>query len=208
MKLSLVVLSEGKANGQRIPVTLSQFVIGRDPQCNLKPASPMISKRHCGLLVKDGQVWIRDFNSSNGTFVNDEQVKGQRRLQNDDVLKIGPLQFRLVIEAPTPVNKATPIPPKAKANKGGEEDVADMLLSLGDDADAAPMESASDQEVSSSTVMDIPAFNPAAPPPEAAKVPEEPKKPEPKKEEKKPSAQQSTAAAAKAILEKYTKRQR
>jgi len=208
MKLSLVVLSEGKANGQRIPVTLAQFVIGRDAQCNLKPASPMISKRHCALIVKDGQVWIRDFNSTNGTFVNDEPVKGQRRLQNDDILKVGPLQFRLAIEAPTPVNKPTPIPPKANASKEGEEDVADMLLSLGDDAEgAAAQESSSDQEMSGSTVMDMPAFNPAPPEP-AAKAPEEPKKPEPKKEEKKPTAQQSTAAAAKAILEKYTRRQR
>lgn len=208
MKVSLVVLSEGKANGQRIPVTLSQFVIGRDPQCHLKPASPLISKRHCALLIKDGQVWIRDFNSTNGTSVNDEPLKGQRKLKNDDILKVGPLTFRLSIEAPVPVNKPTPVPPKAGKPASEDEDIADMLLSIGDDGAMSPAaESASDQEVAGSTVMDIPAFNPAPPEPKAEDKPEE-KKPEPKKEEKKPSAQQSTAAAAKAILEKYTRRQR
>src|SRR5262245_7004161 len=70
MKLSLVVMTAGKSQGQAIPVTLAQFVIGRDPQCNLRPASAVISKRHCALLVQDGRVAIRDFNSTNGTFVN------------------------------------------------------------------------------------------------------------------------------------------
>jgi predicted component of type VI protein secretion system len=202
MKLSLVVLSEGKANGQRIPINLAQFVVGRDAQCHLKPASPLISKRHCAILVKDGQVYIRDFNSTNGTFVNDEQVQGQRKLEHDDELKIGPLKFRLSIEGGTPVNKPTPIPPKtSKKAASADEDVADMLLTLEDDAAAPP---ASDNEMAGSTVMELPAFE-SPPPADEAKAE---KKPEPKKEEKKPSSQQSTAAAAKAILEKYTRRQR
>ena len=77
MKVSLVVMSDGKAKGQAIPVTLPQFVIGRDPQCQLRPASPVISKRHCALLVRGEQVFVRDFESTNGTFVNDQPVKGE-----------------------------------------------------------------------------------------------------------------------------------
>jgi len=91
MKLSLIVLTAGKSAGKAIPITLSQFIIGRDPQCNLRPASPMISKRHCALLVKGGKVFIRDFDSTNGTFINNEQIKGERELKHDDVLKAGPL---------------------------------------------------------------------------------------------------------------------
>ena len=49
MKLSLVVVSEGKLKGQSLPITLSQFLIGRDSQCHLRPNSPAISKRHCAL---------------------------------------------------------------------------------------------------------------------------------------------------------------
>ena len=43
MKLSLVVVTAGKAAGQSIPIPSAQFIIGRDPQCNLRPASAMIS---------------------------------------------------------------------------------------------------------------------------------------------------------------------
>src|SRR6266852_4815261 len=102
MKLSLVVLTPGKSEGKVIPITLTQFVIGRDPQCQLRPASAVISKRHCALLVKGAKAFIRDFDSTNGTFVNDEQVTGERELHHDDTLKVGPLSFRVAIETKAP----------------------------------------------------------------------------------------------------------
>src|SRR3954469_20727099 len=108
MKLSLVVLSEGKAKGTAIPITLSQFLIGRDPQCHLRPASAVISKRHCAVLVRGSKAFVRDFDSTNGTFINDEAVKGERELHNNDSLKVGPIQFRVVLEVTPPVNKPTP----------------------------------------------------------------------------------------------------
>src|SRR5215475_11119165 len=111
MKLSLVVLSQGKGEGKIIPITLSQFLIGRDPQCHLRPASATISKRHCAILVKNGKVLVRDFDSTNGTFINDEPLKGQREVHHGDQLRLGPLTFQVTIETTAPVNKPTPPPP-------------------------------------------------------------------------------------------------
>src|ERR1700688_4697596 len=98
MKISLVVLSPGAAEGKSLPINVAQFVIGRDPQCNLRPASAMISKRHCAVLVKGGQVWVRDYESTNGTFINDQQIRGEVPISDGDTLKVGPLSFKLVIE--------------------------------------------------------------------------------------------------------------
>src|SRR2546430_17740644 len=98
MKLSLVVMTAGKSKGQAVPVNLPQFIIGRDPQCNLRPASAAISKRHCAVLVKEGKVFVRDFDSTNGTFVNDVPIKGEVPLKHEDILKIGPLEFKVVME--------------------------------------------------------------------------------------------------------------
>src|SRR5947209_12711282 len=136
MKLSLVVLSEGKARGQSIPITLPQFLIGRDKECQLRPASPMISKRHCAVLIKGAKAFVRDFGSTNGTFVNDDPVKGERELKNEDVLKVGPLQFRVALEVTPPVNKPTPPPPKTDAPTD-DADLAAMLLALQDDGGTA-----------------------------------------------------------------------
>jgi pSer/pThr/pTyr-binding forkhead associated (FHA) protein len=111
MKLQLVVLTPGKWENKVIPITLSQFLIGRDPQCHLRPASVLISKRHCALLVREGNVFLRDFDSTNGTFVNDQQIKGEVELHAEDRLKVGPLLFALKVEVPTAVDKPTPVPP-------------------------------------------------------------------------------------------------
>jgi predicted component of type VI protein secretion system len=206
MKLSLVVLSEGKAKGSAIPITLSQFLIGRDPQCQLRPASAMISKRHCAILVKNGQVFVRDFDSTNGTSVNDEPLKGERQLHNDDLLKVGPLSFRVQLEVTPPVNKPTPPPKKLTAGTGEEDDVAAMLLSLQDDSSAGIAPGPGDSVVPDGTTqMDIPRQpeDPAV----AAKAAEEARK-KAEEEAKKKANNANTSAAAKAILEKYSRRTR
>ncbi len=117
MKLSLVVLTQGANQGKVLEIKLSQFLVGRDPQCHLRPASPMISKRHCAVLQREGKAFVRDFDSTNGTFVNNEQVKGEMELHNGDQLKIGPLMFSVLLEAGTPVNRPTPPPPTKAATK-------------------------------------------------------------------------------------------
>jgi predicted component of type VI protein secretion system len=204
MKLSLMVLTAGKESGRAIPITLSQFLIGRDPQCQLRPASALISKRHCAVLVKGGKVFVRDFDSTNGTFVNDKQVKGERELHHDDLLKVGPLSFRVAIEATPPVNKPTP-PPAKVAETSDDDSVAAMLLALQDDGGgpSSGLKADADGVPAGSTVMDLPsplAVEAAAN--EAAADKAGAKKPEPAK----PAG--NTSSAAKAILEKYQRRPR
>jgi predicted component of type VI protein secretion system len=206
MKLSLVVTSPGKGEGKIIPITLSQFLIGRDPQCHLRPASPIISKRHCALLVRDGKVFLRDFDSTNGTLVNDEPIKGEQELHNDDRLSVGPLSFRVKIEAAPPVNKPTPVPPPAAAaaaNTSDDESIAAMLLSLQEEGEtkaAGPV--GNDGVPQGSTVLDIPA------PLQAEANANKEESPGPKKKEPPKPTYGNTSTAAKAILEKYTRRQR
>src|SRR5260370_34367046 len=111
MKVRLVVVTPGKWEGKEIPITLPQFIIGRDEKCNLRPSSPLISKRHCAILVRGSQAFLRDFGSTNGTFINDKRIDGERELENADRLTIGPLHFEFRLETSTPVDKPTPMPP-------------------------------------------------------------------------------------------------
>jgi predicted component of type VI protein secretion system len=199
MKLSLVVLTPGKTEGKVIPITLSQFVIGRDPQCHLRPASAVISKRHCALLVRDDKAYVRDFESTNGTFVNDQPVKGEVELHHDDRLRVGPLVFgvRVETEAPAPVNRPTPPPATKKpAEATDDESIAAMLLDIQDESGTSG--GLSGEVPEGSTVMDIMA-------PQADKPPEGADK-DKDKDKKTPAV--STSTAAKAILEKYMRRPR
>ena len=157
MKISLVVLSAGKAAGKALSITAAQFIIGRDPECNLRPASAMISKRHCAVLVKDGQVSLRDFDSTNGTFINEEPVKGEVPLKNGDIIKVGPLSFKVVIEAgtltPKPPNKTTPPPPAADIS---DDDAAAAALLAFEDDGTVGSSGAGEEVPGGSTVMDMP----------------------------------------------------
>jgi pSer/pThr/pTyr-binding forkhead associated (FHA) protein len=199
MKLSLVVMTPGKMEGKAVPITLSQFVIGRDPQCHLRPASPVISKRHCAVIVREEKVFVRDFDSTNGTFVNDQPIKGEAELHNADVLKVGPIAFAINIEAaPAPVNKPTPAPPTKKPSDAEDEDsIAAMLLSLQDDGDTGST-GLSSEVPEGSTVMDMPAPTAAQGQSGGAG----------KGQPAKAAPQGDTRTAAKAILEKYMRRPR
>lgn len=99
MKLSFLVLSPGKMQGKSIPIDRPEFFIGRDPKCQLRPASPNIGKRHCAVMVRGGKVYLRDFSGGNGTFVNRRQAKGDVELTDNDHLKVGPLEFKVRIDA-------------------------------------------------------------------------------------------------------------
>jgi pSer/pThr/pTyr-binding forkhead associated (FHA) protein len=202
MRLSLIVLTEGKSAGKVIPITLSQFVIGRDPQCHLRPASAAISKRHCALLVRNGKVFVRDFDSTNGTFVNDQPVKGEVELHHDDRLRMGPLLFGVKVETTPPVNRPTPTPPARKpAASDEEEDAAAMLLALGDDTGTGPG-AAPDAVPEGSTVLDI-----LAPTLEGQKKEETAAEAKDDKSKKKTGSGNTSSAAAD-LLKKYMQRPR
>ena len=100
MKISLVVLTAGKMMGKEIPITAAEFRIGKDPSCQLKPASG-VSDKHCAFLVKQGKLFLVDLGSSEGTFVNDNKISAEVELKLKDKVKVGPLLFEVKFEAPT-----------------------------------------------------------------------------------------------------------
>jgi pSer/pThr/pTyr-binding forkhead associated (FHA) protein len=216
MKVSLVVLSEGKLLGRTIPITLSQFIIGRDPECQLRPASALISKRHCAVIVRGGKVFVRDFDSTNGTFVNDSQVKGECEVKNDNTLKVGPLTFRVVVQGTTvQVTKPAPLPTpaakaavsKAPANEGSGDDDSIAAMLLDSEGDKP---SSTEQSPSGTTTVEMVAPSDSDTAENLAVAGGEPKEKlaKEKEPEKKKSMGGDTSAAAQAILQKYMRRQR
>jgi len=193
MKLSLVV-NQGQSQGKVIPITMSDFVIGRDPQCHLRPASPLISKRHCAVLARGGKAFVRDFDSTNGTFVNDQQVKGEVELHHDDRLKLGPLLFVIQLEAEQPADKPAPKP----AGSTDDDLVADMLLDLpGEESTVAESTGTGGETAADDTAtMELP------------KPEDQGGKPQDKKGQPSRPELGNTSVAAKALLEKYSRRSR
>jgi predicted component of type VI protein secretion system len=117
MELTLKVIS-GKHAGQKMRIPAPQFLIGRGEDCQLRPNSDLVSRHHCVLLVGSGGAVIRDLDSRNGTYVNDQKVAGDQALQAGDRLTIGQLKFEVLIKA------GEPPPPKALDLKNAAEKVS------------------------------------------------------------------------------------
>src|SRR5690242_14041285 len=128
MKVCLLVAS-GPGQGKVVPVSISPFMIGRNPVCRLRPASDLVSNRHCTIWLRGGMAVIQDMKSTNGTLVNGERVTEERELHHGDRLQIGPLIFRVQIEEPSAGDQRTPMPPGRKPSQApSPEDAAAMIL--------------------------------------------------------------------------------
>jgi pSer/pThr/pTyr-binding forkhead associated (FHA) protein len=69
-------------------------VVGRHPDCDTQLKSPRVSRWHCCMTEVDGEVWIRDLGSTNGTWIKGRRVSSGR-LRAGDVLAIANLRFRV-----------------------------------------------------------------------------------------------------------------
>lgn len=96
----------GKHDGRTIPLPKGRFLIGREQDCNLRPASDLVSRHHCVFHVDDFTVRLRDLGSTNGTLVNGDPLTGEKSLKAGDKVVVGRLHFEValsdVAEAPEP----------------------------------------------------------------------------------------------------------
>ncbi|MDA1053946.1 MAG: FHA domain-containing protein [Planctomycetota bacterium] len=115
MKVKLKVV-QGKLKGQdggsaKLEVTISKarFVIGADSDCHMRCPSRVISPHHCEITVRDEEVRLRDLDSESGTFLNDERIAAERVVHAGDRLRVGRLEFEVVIERSGRTTKGDPV---------------------------------------------------------------------------------------------------
>ena len=74
-----------------------EYVIGRKAgKCDLVITDDVaLSSEHCKLKEVDGDIYLEDLNSSNGTFVNGVPITGAFALNADDIIIIGSYEYRI-----------------------------------------------------------------------------------------------------------------
>jgi hypothetical protein len=73
------------------PVTL----LGCGPESTIILKGEAISARHARLSQKNGEWWLEDLGSRNGTRLNDLRLSGPAVLKEGDIISIGNLCFKL-----------------------------------------------------------------------------------------------------------------
>ena len=73
-----------------------ELTIGRSPGCGVAmPQDIYTSTLHARLFRRNDQLWVEDLGSTNGTFVNSEQIGQAVRLGKGDLLQIGSTVFEV-----------------------------------------------------------------------------------------------------------------
>jgi hypothetical protein len=73
-----------------------ELTIGRSPGCGVSmPEDIYASTLHARLFRRNDQLWVEDLGSTNGTFVNSEQIRQAVKLGKGDLLQIGSTVFEV-----------------------------------------------------------------------------------------------------------------
>lgn len=111
MKARLEHLS-GERAGQATVIWKSYATLGRATQADIRFAAEgdlMVASRHAAIVWRDGNWWVRDLGSVNGTFVDGSRVTGEAALRDGSTVQLGrdgpTLGFSVIWEegAPEPV---------------------------------------------------------------------------------------------------------
>jgi pSer/pThr/pTyr-binding forkhead associated (FHA) protein len=89
----LVVLSEG-LTGRSHELKAEKTTVGRVEDNTFQIPDPSVSSHHCEIILKGAEVVIRDLSSTNGTFINGQQIT-EATLKPSQILRLGQVEVRL-----------------------------------------------------------------------------------------------------------------
>jgi len=90
----LVVLSEG-LTGRAYELKVDKTTIGRVEDNAFQVPEGSVSSHHCEIHLRGNEVVVKDLNSTNGTFINGQQVTGEGILKSGQILRLGQVEIRL-----------------------------------------------------------------------------------------------------------------
>lgn len=95
-----LVLAVGSRAGLEAPLQRGYYMIGRHAECQIRPKSRSVSRRHCLLFQDDHGLQVLDLNSTAGTRVNDLRVRPMTWtvLRDGDMLRCGKVVFRVAMQ--------------------------------------------------------------------------------------------------------------
>jgi ABC-type multidrug transport system ATPase subunit/predicted component of type VI protein secretion system len=108
-----LVFKFGAAPAQVFELTQPIVTIGRDAANTIVIQSAGVSRAHAQLTRQGGGFAVQDLGSSNGTFVNGQQISAPRPLAAGDKVRLGQL-VELVYEVDIPAPPAPSPDPRAK----------------------------------------------------------------------------------------------
>jgi hypothetical protein len=83
----------GLREGQRFDL-IGGLSIGRSQEADLRIEDRYASGVHARIFSREGCSYVEDMNSTNGTLLNDADLRGEAELIDGDVIRIGDTELR------------------------------------------------------------------------------------------------------------------
>ena len=109
-----------------------ELYLGRSIENDLRLNSALVSRRHCRIVVREGEIWVEDLGSANGTVVAGERVARARLADRGEFL-VGGTRVRVELDEPGP---AVPDPGAValreglRTHAGEDDDEADRMAAF------------------------------------------------------------------------------
>ena len=86
----------GPTLGRKFTLAAAETTIGRGESCEIVLELDNVSRKHCSLLLKSEGVFLRDDGSTNGSYLNNVEVRGETPLRSGDLIKVGGAIFKFL----------------------------------------------------------------------------------------------------------------
>ena len=94
----LVVLSEGYT-GLAYELKVEKTTVGRVEDNAFQIPDASVSSHHCEIIQQGSDILVRDLNSTNGSYVNGEQIT-EKVVKPGQILRLGSIDIRLEVPPP------------------------------------------------------------------------------------------------------------
>ncbi len=84
-----LVVTSGPLRGTTVPLGTAAVLIGRAPSCTLVLDDDYSSQRHARIYAENGQWYVEDLGSTNGTFVGQDRVTEPTAVGPGSQLRVG-----------------------------------------------------------------------------------------------------------------------
>jgi hypothetical protein len=83
-----LIVQAGPNAGHEFVLVKDVVLLGRNDQCYIVIADPLVSRRHSQITCDGPYCTIEDLGSTNGTFVNDQRLDQPRILRDGDQIRV------------------------------------------------------------------------------------------------------------------------
>jgi uncharacterized protein involved in exopolysaccharide biosynthesis len=116
---SFLLVVAGENAGKLFPLSKPELLIGRSPNADIRINEKAVSHNHARLQLENGSCTLRDLESTNGTFVNNELIAGSVRLRGGDAVGVGSTTFTYLAGAETSSDQTIQLRNQSQAPAAG-----------------------------------------------------------------------------------------